>query len=95
MSILWDSKKYTSYRGVLREPKPTIYPKYRFAVCYENVSVPGNIDEKIFECMRSDCVPIFIGAPNVSDYVDKEAYIDRRDFSTKEELLHFSLVFLN
>lgn len=85
----WNSNgsyQYRTYRSVLKEHKSSAYSKYRFALCYENSCIPGNIDEKIFECMRSDCVPIFLGAPNVKDYVDKEAFIDRRDFSSEEEL---------
>jgi hypothetical protein len=77
---------YTSYRGTVKH-KWDILPKYKFALCYENVSdQPGYITEKIFDCMRADCVPIYWGAPNVTDYVDPAAFIDRRKFSSNQEL---------
>lgn len=77
-----------SYKGIANS-KADVFPRYRFALCYENANIPGNIDEKIFDCMRSDCVPIFLGAPNIKDYVDKDAFIDRRDFVNEDELRRF------
>jgi len=77
---------YRSYRGTVTH-KWEVLPKYRFALCYENVSdQPGWITEKVFDCMRADCVPIYWGAPNVTDYVDPTAFIDRRKFSSNQEL---------
>ena len=76
---------YSSYRGKVVS-KTDVFPKYRFALCYENTIGPGYITEKVFDCMRSDCVPIYLGAPNINDYLPQDIYIDRRQFSTDEEL---------
>lgn len=77
---------YTSYRGMVKH-KWEVFPRFKFALCYENVSdQPGWITEKIFDCMRADSVPIYWGAPNVSEYVDPEAFIDRRKFKSNQEL---------
>ncbi len=76
---------YSSYKGQVTS-KATVFPRYRFALCYENAVVPGWITEKIFDCMRSDCVPIYWGAPNITDYVDAEAFVDRRRFKSDAEL---------
>lgn len=86
----WGADKRT-YRGVLEEHKSKAYSRYRFGLCYENSIYPGNIDEKIFDCMRSNCVPVFLGAPNVKDYVDENAFIDRRDFKSAGELGRYLL----
>ena len=65
-------------------------PNYKFSICYENVrDVPGYVTEKIFDSMRSGCVPIYWGANNITDYVDAEAFIDRRKFKTEVELDNF------
>jgi hypothetical protein len=73
-------KKYPSYRGTV-ENKWEVFPKYRFSLCYENIrDEPGWITEKIFDSIRAGCVPIYWGAPNITDYVDREAFIDRRYF---------------
>ena len=85
----WDSKEISSYRGVLKSAKAEVYPNYKFALCYEGAAINGNIDEKIFECMRSDCVPVFLGAPNVELYIPKNSFIDRRDFSSPRDLIDY------
>lgn len=80
------SQFYPSYRGTLKN-KWDVLPQYRFSLCYENIhSEPGWVTEKIFDCMRAGCVPIYWGAPNITDYVDKNAFIDRRRFKSNEEL---------
>jgi len=80
---------YPSYRGTVRH-KWEIYPRYKFGVCYENVlDQPGYVSIKIFDCMRAGCVPIYLGAPDIATYVDAEAFIDRRNFQSHEELAEY------
>lgn len=81
---------YKSYKGIINS-KVDVYPKYRFALCYENAQEPGYVTEKIFDCLRSDCIPIYLGAPNITDYVPKGAFIDRRNFINDEDLAEFLL----
>lgn len=86
-----DRAFHPSYRGIVRH-KWDVYPYYRFGLCYENTrDEPGYVTEKIFDCMRAGCVPIYWGAPNISDYVDAEAFIDRRKFQSNAELADFLL----
>lgn len=82
----WDSKVFSSYKGAVVS-KAEIFPSYKFGLCYENLEgEKGYITEKIFDCMRSNCVPIYWGASNIYDYVDKEVFIDRRNFKSNKEL---------
>jgi hypothetical protein len=81
---------YSSYKGIVNR-KVDVYPKFRFALCYENSMDPGYITEKVFDCMRSDCVPIYLGAPNINDYIPANTFIDRRQFSSDEQLADFIL----
>lgn len=77
---------FSSYRGTVQN-KWDVLPRYRFSLCYENMrEEPGYVTEKIFDCMRARCVPIYWGAPNITDYVDAEAFIDRRPFRSDVEL---------
>jgi hypothetical protein len=79
-------QEYPSYKGTVKN-KWDVLPKYRFSLCYENIrDEPGWVTEKIFDCMRANCVPIYWGAPNITDYVDAEAFIDRRNFKSDTEL---------
>jgi len=80
---------YPSYRGTVKH-KWEVYPYYRFGLCYENMrDVPGLVSEKIFDCMRAGCVPIFWGASNITDHVDAEAFVDRKAFKSDSELERF------
>jgi hypothetical protein len=83
--FLQRNEYFPSYRGIAGN-KWEIFPKYKFALCYENMSYPGNVSLKILDCLRSGCVPVYLGAPDITDYVDKEAFIDRRGFKTLEDM---------
>ena len=77
---------YPFYKGVIKN-KWDVLPYYRFSLCYENIrDEPGYVTEKIFDCMRAGCVPVYWGASNITDYVDAEAFIDRRQFKSDIEL---------
>ncbi|MCK4918252.1 MAG: hypothetical protein KAS02_00485 [Candidatus Pacebacteria bacterium] len=84
------TKKYKSYRGTINQDKLKTLSKYKFVICYENVQkLNGYITEKIFDCFNAKTIPIYWGAENISDYVDKKTFIDRRLFKTNRELLDF------
>jgi alpha(1,3/1,4) fucosyltransferase len=79
-------QKNDCYVGPVADKVQT-FKNYRFAFCYENThSVPGYITEKIFDAFRAGCVPVYLGPPNTSDHIPSDCYIDRREFSTHEEL---------
>lgn len=81
--------KYPSYKGKIAS-KVEVMEKYKFSICYENArDIPGYITEKIFDCLFAGCVPIYWGANNVTDYIPKECFIDKRDFESYEELYAF------
>ncbi len=80
---------YPSYRGTVRH-KWDVYPHYRFGVCYENmIDQPGYVSIKIFDCMRAQCVPVYLGAPDIDDYVDPASFVDRRQFRSDAELARY------
>ena len=78
--------KYPSYKGPIKSKKE-IYKRYKFTICYENArDIPGYITEKIFDCFFAGCVPIYWGAPNITDYIPEDTFINRRNFKTYEQL---------
>jgi hypothetical protein len=80
---------YPSYRGTIKNKK-RVLQKYRFALCYENSSdIPGYVTEKIFDCFFAGCVPIYRGANNITKYIPKNCFIDKRDFNDYESLYVF------
>ncbi|MBA7516673.1 hypothetical protein ES705_08721 [subsurface metagenome] len=81
--------RYPSYKGAIKSKKE-IYKKYKFAICYENArDIPGYITEKIFDCFFASCVPIYWGAPNITDHIPADAFIGRRNFKAYEELYQY------
>lgn len=80
---------YPSYRGFV-ESKREILKDFKFAICYENAGdISGYITEKMFDCFFAGCVPIYLGAPNVTDYIPSDTFIDRRSFKNYEELYSY------
>ncbi len=78
----WDRSRYSVHKGGL-EDKVIALNGYKFCICYENIADQlGYITEKIFDCFAAGCVPIYWGAPNVTDYIPKNCFIDRRDFGS-------------
>jgi hypothetical protein len=77
-----------SYRGPVAS-KAAMFPRYRFALCFENSSEAGYISVRLMDCLRSDVIPVYLGAPDVLDYVDSEAFVDRRAFASLEALGRF------
>jgi hypothetical protein len=64
--------------------------KYKFSVCYENATgITGYITEKIFDSFFAGCVPVYLGAPNVTDYIPAETFIDKRNFKNYGELYRY------
>lgn len=86
---LWDVREFPSFRGAIDSKKPVL-ERYMFSICYENArDMAGYITEKIFDSMIAGCIPIYWGANNISDYVPKECYIDKTQYSNYEELYNY------
>lgn len=77
----WEARRpYTSYRGSISD-KEAVLSTYRFSICFENQrDVPGYVTEKIFDCLVCGTIPIYLGAPNIGDYLPADCFIDMRDF---------------
>lgn len=83
-----DPAVIATYRGSV-EDKHEAMRQYKFAFCLENSVFQGYITEKIFDAMFAGCVPIYCGAPDIIDYIPKNAFVDLRDFKTHAELERF------
>lgn len=85
--LRWEGQK--SWKGTISD-KWVVLNKYKFCICYENSKdQTGYVTEKIFDCFNGGCVPVYWGASNILDYVPKECFIDRRIFSSNEELYYY------
>ena len=74
------------YKGSV-ESKIETLKKYKYALAFENSNNEiGGICEKIFDVMAAGCVPIYWGAPNVSELIPKDTFIDFKDFMDYRKL---------
>ena len=79
---------HKTYRGVA-ESKIQLHSRSRFSICFENINRKNYITEKIFDCFFAGTVPIYLGAPNVTDYIPPECFIDIRYFDSTAQLFKF------
>lgn len=84
---------YWQHRGTLMsiykgecESKYAVLSQYAFALCFENMAMKGYITEKIFDCLYSGTIPLYLGAKDVSDLIPDDVYIDCRKFASWEEI---------
>jgi hypothetical protein len=83
------SPRFPSYKGRI-DRKKSILEKYKFAICYENASGhSGYITEKIFDCFFAGCIPIYLGADNISKYIPGKTFLNKRNFNSYEDLYSY------
>lgn len=82
-------RKYQTYKGRV-DNKLKLLSNFKFCICFENMTdIKGYISEKIFDCFKAKCVPIYWGAADIEEYIPKDCFIDFRDFDSFKELLIF------
>ena len=80
---------FPSWRGEILN-KQDVLLKSRFSITYENIQgINGYITEKIFDAFVAGNVPIYWGAPDISNHIPMECFIDRREFSNHRKLYNF------
>lgn len=76
-----------SYRGEIPAlDKLEVLERHKFCLCFENCAFPGYITEKIFDCLVAGTIPVYLGAPDIAEYVPADTYIDFREFAGYAEL---------
>lgn len=81
-----------AYRGIIPadlQRKREVMRDFKFAICFENCVFPGYVTEKIFDCFLAGCIPVYFGAPDFTDFIPKESFIDFREFGSYAELDRF------
>jgi alpha(1,3/1,4) fucosyltransferase len=83
------STKYSVYKGSVPRKKDALEP-YKFNIAFENAnSISGYITEKIFDSFVSGTIPVYLGAPNIKDFIPSECFIDMNKFNDYEELYEY------
>lgn len=85
----WEGQGLRNYKGTVKKKLLTL-SGYRFCFCFENVAgVNGYITEKLFDCLFSGCVPVYLGANNVLDYIPGDVFVDARAFASIDEMVAY------
>lgn len=81
--------RFKTYRGAILNKKD-ILTKYKYSICFENAKgISGYITEKLFDCFFSGCIPIYLGAPNVTEHIPENIFIDMRNFRNYNMLYQY------
>lgn len=60
---------------------------YKFTIAFENRSYPGYTSEKIVHGMKSHCMPIYWGNPEIEKDFNPKSFINVHDFKSFEEAI--------
>jgi len=76
--LLWDKR---------RETKLKVISRYLFYLAFENSNSVDYVSEKVFDGLIAGTVPVYLGAPNIDDYLPgKKCIIKASDFGNAAEL---------
>lgn len=53
---------------------------YKFTIAFENTSARNYITEKMFDPLYAGSIPIYWGAPNVTDFFNPDSFVNVREF---------------
>jgi hypothetical protein len=77
---------FATWRGPVTS-KDELLARSRFSIAYENSrDLPGYVTEKLFDCFRAGCVPVYVGPKEIHDYVPADCFIDGRAFASTAAL---------
>jgi hypothetical protein len=71
------------------EDKNEVISKYRFNICFENVAYPGYITEKIFDAFLAKTIPVYYGAPDITEFIPSNSFIDASKFEKFDDLIEY------
>ncbi len=76
------------YGGYIPDKIKTI-SRAKFVLAFENERFEDYVSEKIYDAMAAGSVPIYSGAPNITDYVPQACFIDFHKFKNHKELYKY------
>ncbi|GBL24295.1 hypothetical protein EMGBS6_10800 [Opitutia bacterium] len=58
-----------------------------FVLAHENCrDLSGYVTEKLFDCFRAGCVPVYVGPQEIADLIPADCFIDGRSYETPAAL---------
>jgi alpha-1,3-fucosyltransferase 10 len=69
-----------------RASKLATLAQYPFALAFENACEPDYVTEKIFDAYWAGAIPVYLGAPNIADFVPQGSFIDASRYANGRAL---------
>lgn len=63
-----------------------VLQNYEFCLCFENMRMDGYITEKLFDCLYAGTIPLYMGAPDIFEYIPADVFVDCRKYSSWIEM---------
>ena len=77
---------YATWRGPI-DDKIELLTRARFCLAHENCrDLAGYVTEKLFDCFRAGCVPVYVGPKEIAELVPAGCFIDGRAFAGPADL---------
>jgi len=77
---------YATWRGPV-DDKIELLTRARFCLAHENCrDLAGYVTEKLFDCFRAGCVPVYVGPQEIAELVPAGCFIDGRAYETPAAL---------
>ncbi|CAG8809124.1 20698_t:CDS:2, partial [Cetraspora pellucida] len=74
------------YSTHMYEVKIDTISQYKFHITFENSNCKGYVTEKVYDSFLGDSIPIYMGAPDIDNYVPPHSIIKVSDFKNVEDL---------
>ncbi|GJJ70962.1 hypothetical protein EMPS_03312 [Entomortierella parvispora] len=71
------------------EVKRKTLATYPFILAAENSNCVGYITEKIYDALAVGAIPVYMGAPDIANFVPEGSYIDASSFRSHEDLVQY------
>lgn len=71
------------------DDKLDLLRQYRFSICFENVAMRGYVTEKIIESLVAKTIPIYMGAPDITNYIPEGCFINASSYQNAEALYDY------
>lgn len=63
------------------------YAGYKFVLGMDNSAVPGLLTYDLFSAMFVGSVPVYLGAPDITDHVPADCFVDYREFTSLDAMV--------
>ncbi|KAN0047739.1 hypothetical protein ACTA71_002124 [Dictyostelium dimigraforme] len=88
-----NNKNFTNEDKLIKNKhnqKMAVLKRYTFSIAFENSLCEDYVTEKLWESLSVGTIPIYLGAPNIKEFLpDQDSIINVRDFKSINDLIEY------